>query len=370
MLWPAAILVMNYLRYSRILLVVSFLFSSGAGADDFIWGIGTHLMGSPTNAAHIANIKEAGFVAFRDDAKWNAVETKKGVYEFPKEWSRYIDGAASVGIKPLLIIDYGNPLYGEGREPVDDAYRDGYVSYANRLAQYFKGRVRLYEVWNEWDMSRSGSVEPYLNLLRDTYRSIKRVDADAIVLGGGFLPWTVDKGLREFVRRGGLSFVDGISIHPYVYCESAPTPESFLRRIEQVQQQLASVRMVPIYITEMGWPSNTGACGFRETDVARYMIGAYLIAKCIPQVAGMWWYDLKNDGNDAANREHNFGVFDVSWAPKPAYKSASLIGRVNGDLTCSKPIVSGLDDALYVWRGVGEFGYRAILEKLYAQLTL
>lgn len=361
---------MIYLKYSKLLLVVTFLFSTRVGADQFIWGVGTHLIGNPSNTAYVSRIQQAGFWAFRDDAKWSAVETKKGTYKFPKEWDAYVDSAVKIGIKPLLIIDYGNSLYGESDVPAGDAYRAGYVAYASRLVEYFKGRVHLYEVWNEWDMSQNGGVESYLSLLRDTYKSIKGIDPAATVLGGGFFPRTMDKGLREFVQQGGLSFVDGISIHPYVHCESVPTPESFLRRIKQVQQQLASVRMVPIYITEMGWPSNTGACGFRETDVARYMIGAYLIAKCIPHVAGMWWYDLKNDGNDAANREHNFGVFDVSWAPKPAYKSASLIGGVNGDLTCSKPIVSGLDDALYVWRGVGEFGYRAILEKLYAQLTL
>lgn len=28
----------------------------------------------------------------------------------------------------------------------------------------------------------------------------------------------------------------------------------------------------------------------------------------MPFVKGVWWYDLKDDGNDKNNKEHNFGI--------------------------------------------------------------
>ncbi|MEW1833306.1 hypothetical protein, partial [Streptomyces sp. NPDC088196] len=32
------------------------------------------------------------------------------------------------------------------------------------------------------------------------------------------------------------------------------------------------------------------------------------IAGSMPFVKGVWWYDLKDDGNDKNNKEHNFGI--------------------------------------------------------------
>ena len=37
------------------------------------------------------------------------------------------------------------------------------------------------------------------------------------------------------------------------------------------------------------------------------------------------WYDWKNDGEDAAEREHNFGTVLPDLAPKPAYKAIQML---------------------------------------------
>jgi hypothetical protein len=38
-------------------------------------------------------------------------------------------------------------------------------------------------------------------------------------------------------------------------------------------------------------------------------------------VAGVWWYDLFDDGNDPSNREHRFGLMHKDHTPKPAFNA-------------------------------------------------
>jgi hypothetical protein len=89
----------------------------------------------------------------------------------------------------------------------------------------------------------------------------------------------------------------------------------------------------PIYVTEMGYPAYTGKGGVSAqvaaVDLARFV----LLASTRPYVAGVWWYCLRDQGKDRANKEHNFGVLDNAFAPKPAgqaLRAAALLVKESG----------------------------------------
>lgn len=45
----------------------------------------------------------------------------------------------------------------------------------------------------------------------------------------------------------------------------------------------------------------------------------------MPNIKGMWWYDLINDGTARDDQEHNFGLLNIDLSPKPAYATLKAI---------------------------------------------
>jgi len=83
-----------------------------------------------------------------------------------------------------------------------------------------------------------------------------------------------------------------------------------------------------VYVTEIGWPTSTGQCGVPDAVAAAYLQRFMLLAAARPWIAGVWWYDLFDDGNDPGNRENRFGLAAKNHSPKPAYGALSAITGV------------------------------------------
>ena len=97
--------------------------------------------------------------------------------------------------------------------------------------RHFGKDVRLYEIWNEWDIGiglpkpyrKGGSPEDYVRLLKAVYPRIKAVDPDVTVIAGASTSGGVKKGwLEAIVKLGALDYCDAISIHSYNYNEKFP----------------------------------------------------------------------------------------------------------------------------------------------------
>jgi endo-1,4-beta-mannosidase len=334
----------------------------------FFWGVGTHLLNRKENNSLLPLVNSLKMNSFRDDATWGAVELTAGNYKFPLQWDEFINNSVEAGVAPLLIIDYGNKIYDNGNKPISDYAQYAYVKYVKELVTHYKNKVHLYEIWNEWDTREPKSPIAYLKLLSESYTAIKSIDSNAIVLGGGIGPHSMKKGILggdswfdEFVKIGGLGYLDGLSVHPYVHCEKNPTPEGFLKLLKQMILATSSSENLPIYITEMGWANNIGDCGVTPEQARAYMIEAYLIARCIPQVKGLWWYDLIDDGTDLSDREHNFGIYEANRSPKKAYDSAKVIGQMNNNISCIESITTNKELARYHVKSLGLMDYKELL---------
>ena len=160
---------------------------------------------------------KSGIKHARCQTGWIKCEKTPGVYDFG--WlDAIVDALLAEGIQPWFSVSFGNPLYTpnhryaelwerytEARKMEIPGHARGYVSevpllhgeeamaaflrYAAALAEHFKGRVTVYEIWNEpehfWHCNnvdvaaRDGAValaRNYTELVRRTGEAIRQVD--------------------------------------------------------------------------------------------------------------------------------------------------------------------------------------------------
>lgn len=303
-------------------------------AESMEIGVGTHRWHRDLAPAQVDRMLAAtGATSWRDGINWAAVERQRGVYTLPAQFEALMRAAGEAparGLRPLVIVGYGNPLYETGGLVTTDAARKGFAAYARWLAARLKGKVRYYEIWNEWNIGTGstampraiGSVDDYARLVRIAAAAIRAVDPQARIIAGGAT--NHDTGWFDaFGRSGALDVIDGVSIHPYNYGRPlfAHTPEAAIAWVQHIQARLSARRGRPVtmYITEIGWPAHAG--GYAPAQVADYLERFMRLARRDPHIAGVWWYDLVNDGDDADDPEHHFGLFDRRHRPLPALRA-------------------------------------------------
>mgnify|MGYP000887316168 CR=1 FL=1 len=323
-------------RLAACLLLSSFCLVDAAMAQQgaFLVGACTHFsQGKGLLERNIESLKLAGIASIRDEVGWGAIEREKGRLAMPAQYDAYVRRAASEGLNVLLILDYANPFYDDGDRPRSPEAIEGFCRYAEFVMRHFGKDVRLYEVWNEWDIGiglpkkydKGGSAEDYVNLLKAVYSRIKAVDPGVTVIAGASTSGAVKKGwLEEVVKLGGLAFCDAVSIHSYNYSDKFPErgPEACSAWMTGVQAMLRKYndgKDVPFYVTEMGWPTHVTKGGTDPQLSASYLARLYLLARTSPSFAGIWWYDFQDDGWNPQYNEDNFGLVRPDLTPKPAY---------------------------------------------------
>lgn len=297
--------------------------SSNPQASPFTLGVGTHV--TTTNmTSSLELLCQLDVDSIRDDLHWASTERVKGTKTIPSVIDTYTQQLKENQISPLLILDYGNQHYDNGGKPVTSEGIDGFVNFATFSAGTLAGRVEVYEIWNEWDRSSApNSAESYFELVKTVAPRIKAANSSAVVLAGAATSDAMKSGwVDSLVQMGVLTYADGISIHPYVHCDGDSRPETWIRNLKTFAENLQRInkgKEVPLYLTEMGWPSHTGYCGNSPEAVGKYVARAMLLVRTVPAIRGLWWYDLKNDGENPAEAEHNFGLVNYDNTPKPAF---------------------------------------------------
>jgi hypothetical protein len=305
-----------------------------AGTSGFLAGVVTHLGPGGITEPIFDHIAALGVKSYRQDVQWAWIELQKGVLAFNSVgagiFDAFVTRTADAGIEPLFILCYGNKFYDGGGFPLSDEAQAAFVRYTVFVANHFKGRVKKYEVWNEWNAGVGtpngtlGDVASYNRLLGKVYNALKAVDPEIVVIGGvatANMPWSV--GL---FAAGGLSSMDAYSAHPYLYPQVPENSLTWFDNLEQNAQDAAGGRTIPLYATEIGWPTIPGdRGGVSGATAGDYLARLYLLAATYSYIKGIWWYDLNDDGPDPLNQRHNFGLYGqvfrpllTGWAAKPA----------------------------------------------------
>ena len=313
--------------------LASALICGSASAHEFLLGVDFHFMNYPRAQSTLLNVvQEIGFNSIRVDALWSRVEVSKGVYKIPSAWDQLVAAANRRGIQPVMILDYGNKFYDGGRKPVTANAIAAFKHYAEVVVTHFSGKVRYYEIWNEWNtwtgVGPRGTPSAYARLFNAVLPAIKKADPAAVVmLSSGYGNW-----YKEIAKAKLLKKVDAISVHVYDYANTGTRVGGVTGAVTQVTQLEANLRRwtgrkeVALYVTEIGWPTNTGQYGLTESRVAAFAEGAFLKLHSLPYVQGIWWYDLV-DGPNRTRTNDQFGLLTRNFAYKRAATTIRKIAR-------------------------------------------
>ncbi|MEB0042409.1 MULTISPECIES: cellulase family glycosylhydrolase [unclassified Pseudomonas] len=311
-----------------------FLSFSAMADEPFIIGVSTQLLNKKGSLTQVMQlIADAGITSVRDDALWSTVEPRRGQLHIDSVWLNYLSETKARRISPLLVLGYGNPSYDDNSKPRDPQIRRAFTNYAKFVSHRLGNSAGYYEIWNEWDGEKSGDAAlstDYAVLVTETAQRIRSQNKQVKILAGAVTSKGIDMGFADrLIEADVLSKVDGLSLHPSVYCRNAErhTPEHWIAWLRDVDANLKSIanKPVPLYLTEMGWPSNNGKCGVDERTQAAYLARSFFLGRTLPDIKGMWWYDLINEGTDRNEIKQNFGLLEQNLRPKPAYQTLKAI---------------------------------------------
>lgn len=226
-----------------------------------------------------------------------------------------------------------------------------------------------------------GSPQDYVDTYRPIALEIKRVNPNVDITVGAISSLSWDKGrewFRSAMHSGLLDFADGVSVHPYNLKAppeqdphlsiAATSPNTQLGQAiasfwGEVQSYNQAHKPLKLYFTELGYSSApNGIAGIGDEVLqAKYLtrlMAIYLDARARQKIPleAVFWYDLKSDGDKAANQEDNFGLVSADLKRKKpaffAYKNLiSAIGDVSDlnavDVTSQK---ADTDTILMGWQ--------------------
>ncbi len=279
---------------------------------------------------------EGGFRWVRMDLKWDATETEKGTYDF-SAYDRLVAALDTYGIRPLFILDYGNPLY-DSDAPRTEASRQAFARWAVAAASHFKGRGALWELYNEPNHSLfwppKPNVQEYIALAQAVGRAWRKAVPEEKLIGPATSEIDFDF-LESCFKAGLLEYWAAVSIHPYRHSDPETAAADYCRLralIKTYAPVKAENARTEISIIASEWGYSSAWRGYSEASQAQMLARAWL-TNAGNGIALTIWYDWHDDGLDAREAEHHFGTVanayyenrEPVYDAKPAYLAARTL---------------------------------------------
>ncbi len=323
---------------------------------EFVLGFNTHKILAKDQPL----LQSAGIRSLRVDLYRNPVCDDLGAIIPDHPVFQAIASTPAAFDQPLVILGYGHRAFLNSGRPVTAEARGAFVEYAVSSVDRLRGRTAFFEVWNEWNVAGmgrtpmeegTGRVGDYVRLLEETYGTLKKRFPQVTVLGGATGGIGAEDGyMPKAIQAGMLQWLDGLSIHPYFYGADGEKrlPETAIAtRLGQLHDWLQADPVhenVPLYVTELGWPTYGEPHGVSYEEQACFMVRSILLFACDPQVKGIWLYEFRDGGTDPKNREHHFGVIEVDGTPKPAFYALRSLVPLLRDARSLRRVANSAND--------------------------
>ncbi len=288
-------------------------------------GVATHF--TDPAPGEMKRLAEAGYRMIRTDLEWGGIERSPGRYNFAA-YDRLMVHLAEAGVRPMFILDYGNRLYDHGQSPRSDTARAAFARFAAAAARHFRGQGVIWEIWNEPNLTQfwkpEADAKAYAQLALDTARAVRTADPDAVILAPGSSGFP-SEFLETVFAAGLLEHIDAVSVHPYREQPPEMAGDDYGRLRALIGRYGSPARrMLPIISSEWGYSTAEGAVS--EATQADYLSRQWL-ANLATGVNVSIFYDWRDDGDNAKDRECRFGTVRRNLEPKPSFLAAQTLIR-------------------------------------------
>ncbi|MBZ5672025.1 MAG: cellulase family glycosylhydrolase [Acidobacteriia bacterium] len=224
---------------------------------------------------------------------WPYVEKTRGVFD----WSNldaWVNEAQSMGVSYFFSPEKVPPWAAADPSSCAPTYAGSSVigctsmvtniqdwdNYVTALVTRYKGRIQIYELWNEPNGYFTGTMADLVTLTTHMYKTIRSIDPAAIILSPS--PSAMGSYIDDYFAAGGPTGVDGISFHAY-----DATPEKAIDYVNNIKQIAAKYGLAskPLWNTEGSWGTASLTSDTQVAAVARF----YLL-QCSNGVSRFYWY--------------------------------------------------------------------------------
>ncbi len=196
------------------------------------------------------------------------------------------------------VVPPDNDLYAKAIEDFIDRYGD---------------RIDSYEIWNEPNIVQfwRGSIDEYVAMYLKIVPVIRKKDPTARIIAAG-MAGVHEEFIERMIDSGALAMADLIAIHPYA--GKGPGWDLVFGQCEGAMFNHGIA--TEIYSNESGFPYRN-AEWFKPPPVYTPQVQADMLSKAMSRL--MAGDVAKVNVFHAGGDSHEYGLFDASGSPRPAY---------------------------------------------------
>ena len=220
------------------------------------------------------------------------------------------------------------------------------TEYAEYMAKAYPF-ISHWEIGNEQDVSifwlgrksstgkRVQVIRDYVDFLAAAYKGFKKMSPDCKVVFGGVTSGCPREFFDHSMAYKGRNFCDIMNVH-------------YGRNIPEIREIMKNngLKDAPFWVTEIG-----GTAGGPVFDEMRQLRADLLMTaeQFADGAVKVFKYNLRNDGYNPAETEHNFGCITKNFMPKPNYvANATMIRLLQNAKNCRRINVTRCSFAGYL----------------------
>jgi hypothetical protein len=313
--------------------------------------LGVNIHFTDPKPGEVKMIAEAGFRWVRMDFVWEVTERERGRYDF-SAYDRLLKQLDDFHISALLILDYGNPLYTNGKSVRTPAARAAFAHWAVAAAKHFSGRRVIWELFNEPNNQMfwppQPDVEEYNVLAQEVGRAFRASVPNEQLIGPA-----VDANDLNFLQsclnsRSHDSW-SALSVHPYRPSNPETAANQYARLREMIDKADSGGKRLNIISSEWGYSS---AWPRMNEERQAVMLTRQFLTNLANGIPLSIWYDWRDDGTDPNEGEHHFGLVrheyrsgaTSAYEPKPAFLAAKTLTTMLGSFRFQQRLNAGGPD--------------------------
>ena len=294
---------------------------------NYNFGISAHFSWEDRHLATVPLFTQMGAGFVRDEVLWEDYVNAGNA--IPQRHQTFLNELVAAGVEPLLIFG-PTPYYKAEDFPKTEEELKSFGEYVYGLVNDTKGKVKYFEVWNEYNAAGGDPTElgrEYARLLRVAYSNAKAANPDCVIIGPVQAGWSLEFAAGMFEEDPQIAdCLDVVSFHAY-HREKLAEDSQFLDvRRACVADMKARFGEKEIWITEFGWCEDD--YGITEREDAMYTVRYLMWNDDAKLYDKMFRYDWINDEDLPGAFGRNFGFLNSDHSVKKVYLACDAMNEI------------------------------------------